>query len=153
MSKHATQAAQFLKNQKQAQWHDETLWLVRQKRDKMAQSVPEWEDLRNMASELKMYSNSHLEELLLQFEENATRNGAIVHWAKDAHEYCQIVADILNQHQVKHFVKSKSMLAEECELNPFLENKALRFSKPTWANVSCKCSVANPYTLCFLPLL
>ena len=54
MSKHATQAAQFLKNQKQAQWHDETLWLVRQKRDKMAQSVPEWEDLRNMASELKM---------------------------------------------------------------------------------------------------
>ena len=125
MSKHATQAAQFLKNQKQAQWHDETLWLVRQKRDKMAQSVPEWEDLRNMASELKMYSNSHLEELLLQFEENATRNGAIVHWAKDAHEYCQIVADILNQHQVKHFVKSKSMLAEECELNPFLEKQGI----------------------------
>ena len=125
MSKHATQAAQFLKNQKQAQWHDETLCLVRQKRDKMAQSVPEWEDLRNMASELKMYSNSHLEELLLQFEENATRNGAIVHWAKNAHEYCQIVTDILNQHQVKHFVKSKSMLAEECELNPFLEKQGI----------------------------
>lgn len=125
MSKHATKAADFLKNSQQAQWHDETLWMVRQKRDKMAKSVPEWEDLREMASALKMYSNSHLEELLLQFEENATRNGAIVHWAKDANEYCQIVADILNQHQVKHFVKSKSMLAEECGLNPFLEQQGI----------------------------
>lgn len=125
MSKHATKAADFLKNSQQAQWHDETLWMVRQKRDKMAKSVPEWEDLREMASALKMYSNSHLEELLLQFEENATRNGAIVHWAKDANEYCQIVADILNQHQVKHFVKSKSMLAEECGLNPYLEQQGI----------------------------
>ena len=64
MSKHATQAAKFLQNAKQAKWHDETLWMVRQKRDRMAKDVPEWEDLREMASELKMYSNSHLAELL-----------------------------------------------------------------------------------------
>lgn len=125
MSKHATQAAKFLQNAKQAKWHDETLWMVRQKRDRMAKDVPEWEDLREMASELKMYSNSHLAELLLQFEENATHNGAIVHWAKDAEEYCQIVADILTRHQVKHFVKSKSMLAEECGLNPYLEKQGI----------------------------
>lgn len=64
MSKHATKAADFLKNSQQAQWHDETLWMVRQKRDKMAKSVPEWEDLREMASALKMYSNSHLDVAL-----------------------------------------------------------------------------------------
>lgn len=125
MSKHAIKAKEFLKNKKQAAWHDETLWMVRQKRDKMATDVPEWEELREAASRLKMYSNSHLEELLLQFEENATRNGAVVHWAKDAEEYCQIVADILKQHEVKHFVKSKSMLAEECGLNPYLEQQGI----------------------------
>ncbi len=71
-------------------------WLVRAKRDKMSKEVPEWEELRNKACELKLYSNSHLEELLLEFEKNATANGAIVHWAKDADEYCAIVYEILN---------------------------------------------------------
>ena len=125
MSKHAKQATDFLKNKKQAAWHDETLWMVREKRDRMAHDVPEWEDLREAASQLKMYSNSHLAELLEEFEQNATRNGAIVHWAKDADEYCYIVASLLQQHQVKHFVKSKSMLAEECGLNPYLEAQGI----------------------------
>ncbi len=125
MSKHAKQAAKFLKNAKQAAWHDETLWMVREKRDRMAHEIPEWEQLRDAAQALKNYSNSHLEELLQQFEENATRNGAVVHWAKDAEEYRTIVAEILESHGVKHFIKSKSMLAEECGLNPFLEGKGI----------------------------
>ena len=45
MSKHAQQATEFLKNKQQATWHDETLWMVREKRDRMAHDVPEWEDL------------------------------------------------------------------------------------------------------------
>jgi L-lactate dehydrogenase complex protein LldF len=125
MSKHAKKAAQFLQNKQQTAWHDETLWLVREKRDRMAHDVPEWEDLREMASQLKMYSNSHLVELLTEFERNATANGAIVHWAKDAEEYRATVAEILESHDVKHFVKSKSMLSEECELNPYLEKRGI----------------------------
>ena len=104
MSKHAQQAKQFLRNKKQAAWHDETLWLVREKRDRMAHQVPEWEQLREAAHQLKQYSNSHLDTLLTQFEANATRNGAIVHWAKDAAEYCQIVEQILRDHNFKHSV-------------------------------------------------
>ena len=72
----------------------------------MSKEVPEWEELRNKACELKLYSNSHLEELLLEFEKNATANGAIVHWAKDADEYCAIVYEILNEHNVHHFIKT-----------------------------------------------
>lgn len=121
MSKHAKSATTFLKDKKQATWHDQTLWMVREKRDRMAHEVPEWEMLRDMASQLKLYSNSHLEQLLQEFETNALRNGAIVHWAKDAEEYRQIVAQILTDHEVKHLIKSKSMLSEECELNPYLE--------------------------------
>ncbi len=124
-TKHSKAAEKFLQDSKMAAWHNETLWMVRAKRDKMSKEVPEWEELRNKACELKLYSNSHLEELLLEFEKNATANGAIVHWAKDADEYCAIVYEILNEHNVHHFIKSKSMLAEECGLNPFLMERGI----------------------------
>ncbi|EPT33738.1 putative iron-sulfur cluster-binding protein [Bacteroidetes bacterium oral taxon 272 str. F0290] len=124
-TKHSKRAAQFLKNRKQAAWHDETLWLCRAKRDRLSKEIPEWEALRDAAFALKMYSNSHLDELLTAFERHARDNGAKVYWAKDAEEYRNIVYGILNQHHVKHFVKSKSMLSEECELNPFLQSKGI----------------------------
>ena len=37
-----------------------------------------------------------------------------VHWALDAEEHNHIVHDILSAHGVRTFVKSKSMLTEEC---------------------------------------
>lgn len=124
-TKHSKAAERFLKDPARVDWQNETLWLVRSKRDKMSKELPEWEELRNKASAIKKYTNSHLGDLLVQFEENATKNGAIVHWAKDAEEYCNIVYEILKEHNVKHFVKSKSMLAEECKLNPFLIDKGI----------------------------
>lgn len=124
-TQHSKAAEKFLANKSQAAWHDETLWIVRAKRDKMSKGVPEWEKLRDTACAIKMYSNSHLEQLLTEFEKNATANGAIVHWAKDAKEYREIVYGILKDHNVKHFIKSKSMLAEECELNPYLEERGI----------------------------
>lgn len=44
-TKHSKAAAEFLKNKKQAAWHDETLWLVREKRDKLSKEVPGMEEL------------------------------------------------------------------------------------------------------------
>ena len=124
-TKHSIAAEKFLKNTAQAEWHNETLWMVRAKRDKISKEVPEWEQLRLKSQAIKRYSNSHLDELLVQFEENAIKNGAIVHWAKDAEEYRNIVYKILNDHKVSRFIKSKSMLSEECELNPFLMSKGI----------------------------
>ena len=97
---HSKAAEKFLRNSDMAAWHNETLWMVRAKRDKMSKEVPEWEDLREKACQLKLYSNSHLEELLIEFEKNATANGAIVHWAKDAEEYRQIIYGLLKEHLV-----------------------------------------------------
>lgn len=122
---HSKAAEKFLRNGDMAAWHNETLWMVRAKRDKMSKEIPEWEDLREKACQLKLYSNSHLEELLIEFEKNATANGAIVHWAKDAEEYRQFIYGLLKEHQVTRFVKSKSMLSEECELDPFLLSKGI----------------------------
>ena len=118
---HPGQAAAFVANQARAEWHDRALWFVRSKRDAAAAKIPEWEQLREEASQIKAHTVSRLADYLEQFEEQATRQGAVVHWAVDAEEHNRIVLEILRRHQVRRVVKSKSMLTEECHLNPYLE--------------------------------
>ncbi|MBQ5461350.1 MAG: lactate utilization protein [Bacteroidaceae bacterium] len=118
---HSKAAKEFLKNQKYAKWHDQTFWSVRTKRDNMALGLDEWEQLRETASAIKRHTLTHLDEYLDKFSTNAEKNGCIVHWAKDAKEFNEIVLSILQEHKVKKMVKSKSMLTEECEMNPYLE--------------------------------
>lgn len=122
---HAKAATQFNQNVERTGWHDQALWFVRQKRDRQAQTVPEWEELRELGSQIKSHMLSRMDEYLLQFEAQAQTNGVQVHWAKDAAEHNRIVYDILSRHQVQKIVKSKSMLTEECHLNPFLERMGI----------------------------
>lgn len=117
---HAKKAAIFNKDEARTDWHDASLWMVRKKRDFAVSEIPEWEFLREFASDIKMHTLSKLDEYLEAFEKAATENGAIVHWAADAKEHNDIVLSILNKHQAKKMVKSKSMLTEECHLNDFL---------------------------------
>ena len=123
--KHATAAREFVRNDQRAHWHDQALWFVRSKRDRMAHDVPEWETLRETASQIKAHTTANLADLLEQFEANAERLGVQVHWAKTPAEHNQIVLEILQRHQVRNVVKSKSMLTEECHLNPFLEQHGI----------------------------
>ena len=124
-SDHARLANQFTSDAERARWHDSALWFVRQKRDRMARSLPEWERLREMAAQIKAHTLSHLPQYLEEFERNATRLGAVVHWARNAQEHNEIVHGILQEHQVQRVVKSKSMLTEECHLNPYLEAQGI----------------------------
>lgn len=118
---HPEEASEFVANGERAKWHDQTLWFVRSKRDRAASTVPEWEELREAASRIKQYTLANLADLLEQFEANARQHGIHVHWASDAAEHNEIVLGILQKHNVKKLVKSKSMLTEECHLNPFLQ--------------------------------
>ena len=122
---HPTAARRFVTNDERSHWHDGALWFVRNKRDAQARSLPEWEYLRETASAIKRHTVANLADYLEQFERNATRLGAKVHWAADAEEHNQIVLEILRQHQTQRIVKSKSMLTEECGLNPFLEAQGI----------------------------
>jgi L-lactate dehydrogenase complex protein LldF len=122
---HAPLAEKYIADRPRASWHDATLWFVRAKRDKAAQSLPEWEALREAASRIKAHTMSRLADYLEQFEREATRRGAIVHWAKDGTEHNEIVLGLLRKHGATKLVKSKSMLTEECHLNPFLERNGV----------------------------
>lgn len=119
-AKHPELAAAFNKDEARVDWHDETLWWIRQKRDKAAWTIPEWEQLRETASAIKNNVLSNLHQYLTEFEKNAIANGIKVHWAADAKEHNEIVHSILKENEVQQIVKSKSMLTEECGLNDHL---------------------------------
>ena len=124
-SKHARLAEQFNADEPRTNWHDQTLWWVRQKRDRAANTLPEWEQLRQWASDIKDHTLANLHDYLLEFEQNAKANGVTVHWAKDAEEHNHIIYEILKGAGIDRIVKSKSMLTEECHLNPYLQEKGI----------------------------
>lgn len=124
-SKHARLAEQFNADEPRTNWHDQTLWWVRQKRDRAVNTLPEWEQLRQWASDIKDHTLANLHDYLLEFEQNAKVNGVTVHWAKDAEEHNRIIYEILKGAGIDRIVKSKSMLTEECHLNPYLQEKGI----------------------------
>jgi L-lactate dehydrogenase complex protein LldF len=79
------------------------------------------EGLREAARAIRAHALSHLDELLVQFEERVTANGGHVHWARDAAEAREIVTTILNERGARAVTKGKSMVSEEIELNAHLE--------------------------------
>ena len=75
---HATLAEEFNKDEDRVNWHDGALWWIRQKRDRSANQIPGWEDLRQAASEIKSNVISNLHDYLVQFEANALKNGVLL---------------------------------------------------------------------------
>src|SRR5215471_5768456 len=122
---HSEASSKFIRARDHLDFHDKRLWDLRKKRDRESEALPEWEELRELASAIKEHTLSHLADYLEQFERSARANGAQVHWAKDAAEHNQIVYDLLKAHDTRTLVKSKSMLTDECEMRPFLENRGI----------------------------
>lgn len=123
--KHAQAAKKFLSNGPRTEWHSQALWYVRQKRDLQKDEIHDWEELREQASAIKEHTLSNLDKYLEEFETRALKNGIRVYWAANAEEHNKIVLEILQQVDVRKLVKSKSMLTEECHMNPFLMEKGI----------------------------
>ena len=113
-------ANRFIAATEHEKMHDERLWDMRTKRDREMHAIPEWEELRSLASAIKEHTLTHLDQYLQEFETNARANGVHVHWATDAADHNRIVLDILRDHGAKRLIKSKSMLTEECNFREFM---------------------------------
>jgi L-lactate dehydrogenase complex protein LldF len=100
----AEAAARFIAAPQHEKMHDERLWDLRQKRDREMEHMPEWEELRSLASAIKEHTLTHLDEYLEQFEANARANGVHVHWARDAVEHNKIVYGILRDHGARSLI-------------------------------------------------
>lgn len=124
-AKHKVLASAFNKDSSRVDWHDDTLWWIRVKRDKAVHAVSEWELLRETASQIKDHVLSNLHQYLVQFEQQAQKNGITVHWAADAAAHNEIVYNLLKAKGIDKMVKSKSMLTEECHLNDYLAARGI----------------------------
>jgi L-lactate dehydrogenase complex protein LldF len=54
-------AARFIDLQKHESTHDRLVWGMRQNRDKAVAGVPEWAKLRELASQIKEHTLTHLD--------------------------------------------------------------------------------------------
>jgi L-lactate dehydrogenase complex protein LldF len=79
------------------------------------------EATREASKDIRNRCIANLDLWLERFEEEATRRGGRVLWARDGAEICRLVAEIARRYGVKKAIKSKSMLSEEAGLNAALE--------------------------------
>src|SRR6266487_4698216 len=93
---HAEGASRFIEAKEHQEFHDRRLWDLRLKRDREAHGIPEWEELRTLASQIKEHTLARLADYLEEFEARAKENGAQVHWSRDAAEHNQIVFDTMS---------------------------------------------------------
>ncbi|GAC1360029.1 MAG: LutB/LldF family L-lactate oxidation iron-sulfur protein [Acidobacteriaceae bacterium] len=65
--------------------------VIQAKRARVVAEMPDWQQLREAGRVIRRHTMEHLDLYLEQFEQNCTRAGGIVHWARDAEEARQIV--------------------------------------------------------------
>ncbi|MCG6932985.1 MAG: iron-sulfur cluster-binding protein [Gallionella sp.] len=95
-------------------------------RSAVISEIHDLQETRDAAAGIRDRVLNDLEHWLLQFEQQATARGAIVHWAESGEDVNRIVAGIAAQHGVKTASKSKSMVSEECGLNDALEQAGVK---------------------------
>jgi L-lactate dehydrogenase complex protein LldF len=83
--------------------------------------LPQWEQLRQIASDIRTHTLENLDVYLSRLEAAVLAAGGHIHWASTAEEARQIVLQIATEHHVQMAVKSKSMATEEIALNHALE--------------------------------
>jgi L-lactate dehydrogenase complex protein LldF len=83
--------------------------------------LPEFDQLRDQARDLKNHILEHLDLYLEEFERNVTANGGTVHWCRSADDARRTILDICRAQGAKTVTKGKSMVSEEIGLNDYLE--------------------------------
>jgi len=95
--------------------------IIRNKRARVVAEMPDWEELRNSAQQIKQQVLRNLDGYLEQFEKACTAAGGHVHWARDADEANRIIVGIVQSHQQTEVIKVKTMTSDETQLNVALE--------------------------------
>jgi L-lactate dehydrogenase complex protein LldF len=88
--------------------------------------LPQWEQLRQAGSDIRMHTIEHMDVYLARLEQRVTAAGGTVHWAETAEDARRIVIQIAKEHDVRTAVKSKSMATEEIGLNDALEGAGIQ---------------------------
>src|SRR5947209_15638626 len=94
---------------------------IRNKRRIVVGEMPDWEQLRDSAQQIKQRVMRNLDGYLEQFEAACVKAGGQVHWARDADEANRIIVGIVQGHKETEVIKVKTMTSDETRLNVALE--------------------------------
>jgi L-lactate dehydrogenase complex protein LldF len=100
--------------------------VIREKRARVVNEMPHWQELREAGRCIREHTMKHLDFYLVRFEENCTKRGGKVHWARDADEARKIVVRLVKAQEAKEVIKIKSMTTEEIGLNAALEAEGIQ---------------------------
>jgi len=89
----------------------------------------DFESLSKEVHRVKEKSITNLPQLVEQFKTEATKSGAVVYEAEDAEDANDYVLKLAQKRDVKHIVKSKSMLGEEIGLREHLEQAGIEVTE------------------------
>ena len=99
---------------------------IRDKRARVVDELPDWEELRTAGAAIKDRSLGSLGAQLTALERAVVSAGGVVHWANDGSEACEIVASVARSHGVDELVKVKSIATDEIGLNEALGASGIR---------------------------
>ncbi|NQV85364.1 MAG: iron-sulfur cluster-binding protein [Rhodospirillales bacterium] len=96
------------------------------KRREAADRLPEFENLRDQARDIKQHVLANLDFYLEQFEARVVESGGTVHWCRTAAEARTTILRICRDAGAKTVTKGKSMIGEEIAINEHLERHGIQ---------------------------
>ena len=117
---------------------------IREKRAAVVAEKDDWQELREAGRQTKDVTLATLADLLVQFEENATAAGAIVHWAPDAAAAVDVVTEVARAHGVAEVVKVKSLTTDEIALNESLARNGIAAKETDLAELIIQLAGEHP---------
>jgi L-lactate dehydrogenase complex protein LldF len=95
------------------------------RRTEARNGLPEFDDIRDRARDIKNHTLAHLDYYLERFEAKVTEQGGHVHWCATPEDARQTILDICRRLDAKTVTKGKTMIAEEIGLNDFFEENGI----------------------------
>jgi L-lactate dehydrogenase complex protein LldF len=87
--------------------------------------LPDYQDLRTLAHDMKRHTIENLDYYIEQFERNVEAHGGKVVFCSEAKDVADFVFELAKKRGAQLIVKSKSMTTEEIDLNERLEHHHL----------------------------
>lgn len=95
------------------------------RRQQAADRMPEFDQLRDQARDIKNHVLANLDLYLESYENQVIEQGGKVHWCRDAEEARARILKICKAAGAKTVTKSKSMIGEEIAINDYLEKNGI----------------------------
>ena len=108
-------------------------------------ALPEYQELRTAAHEIKRHTIENLDYYLEQLEANVTAHGGKVVFCRDGAEVADFVLGLAKARGARLIVKSKSMTTEEIDLNGRLERHQLEAVETDLGEYILQLAHEHPY--------